>query len=138
MIMNRDEEQIDNLIRQALTEEEIRFYNDLEEQNLFGKLEQLYRGKLGKLTMAMNVFTFLLFGIFVFALVRFLDAGSATELIVWASLGFLSILAVSMLKLFVWMQMDKNDLKREMKRIELQIAALSTKMERKLDQGNSD
>lgn len=128
--MKRDEEQIDNLIRQALTEEETRFYNELEEQNFIGKLEQLYKGKLGVLTIVMNILTILLIGLLVFAIVQFMNAATVHNLIVWASLGFLCILTVSMLKLFVWMQMDKNDLKREMKRIELQIAALSTRLER--------
>jgi hypothetical protein len=35
------------------------------------------------------------------------------------------MIAMGMLKLFVWMQMDKNDILRELKRLELQIATLA-------------
>jgi hypothetical protein len=33
-----------------------------------------------------------------------------------------------MLKIFGWMQMDKNAILREMKRLELQVSSLSVKM----------
>ena len=35
----------------------------------------------------------------------------------------------AMIKLYIWMQMDKNDVLRELKRIELQLAVLSSKGE---------
>ncbi len=126
--MKREMEQIDALIKQALTEEEAKFYEELNEQNLFGKLEGVYKGKMGWLAVVMNLVTLALFGCFVFSIVKFLSAEFPTDLIQWAATGFLSIMAVGMLKLYFWMQMDKNDLKRELKRIELQIAALSTKL----------
>lgn len=125
--MKNETDQIDALIKKALTEEEAKFYDKLNEQNLFGKLEEVYRGKMGWLAVVMNVVTLFLFGIFVFSVIRFLDAEDPVDLIKWASGGFLSIIAVGMLKLYFWLQMDKNDIKRELKRIELQIAALSIK-----------
>lgn len=125
--MKNETDQIDALIKKALTEEEAKFYDKLNEQNLFGKLEEVYRGRMGWLAVVMNVVTLFLFGIFVLSVIRFLDAEDPVALIKWASGGFLSIIAVGMLKLYFWLQMDKNDIKRELKRIELQIAALSLK-----------
>ena len=121
-------EQIDSLIREALTAEEATFYDELDEQGLIGKLEQVYKGKLGWLAVIMNIVTLILVVCFVYCLIQFLGAESQKELIIWASAGFLSMIATGMLKLYFWMQMDKNDLKRELKRIELQIAALSAKV----------
>lgn len=121
-------EQIDSLIREALTAEEATFYDELDEQGLIGKLEQVYKGKLGWLAVIMNIVTLILVGCFVYSLIQFLRAESQKDLIIWASAGFLSMIATGMLKLYFWMQMDKNDLKRELKRIELQIAALSAKV----------
>ena len=37
-----------------------------------------------------------------------------------------------MLKIFAWMQMDKNALLREMKRLELQVSSLSGKILNKI------
>ncbi len=125
--MKNETDQIDALIKKALTEEEAKFYDKLNEQNLFGKLEEVYRGKMGWLAVVMNVATLFLFGIFVFSVFRFLGTEDPIALIKWASGGFLSVIAVGIIKLYFWMQMDKNDIKRELKRIELQIAALSIK-----------
>ena len=125
--MKKDLEQIDSRIREALTAEEATFYDELDEQGLIGKLEQVYKGKLGWLAVIMNVVTILLVGFFVYCLIRFLGAETPKELIVWGFAGFMSMMATGMLKLYFWMQMDKNDIKRELKRIELQIAALSGK-----------
>ena len=126
--MKKDLEQIDSIIKEALTAEEALFYDELDEQGLIGKLEQVYKGKLGWLAVIMNVITVLFVGCFVYSLIQFLGADSQKDLIVWASAGFLSMMATALLKLYFWMQMDKNDLKRELKRIELQIAALSTRV----------
>jgi hypothetical protein len=49
------------------------------------------------------------------------------ELIKWAAAAFICILMVSMLKLFSWMQMNKNALMREIKRLELLISSLTHK-----------
>jgi uncharacterized protein YqhQ len=126
--MKNETDHIDALIKKALTEEEAKFYDELNEQNLLGKLEEVYSGKMGWLVVIMNVLTLLLFGFFVFSVIRFFGSEDSVALIKWAAGGFLSIIAVGMLKLYFWLQMDKNDIKRELKRIELQIAALSTKM----------
>ncbi|MEE9364687.1 MAG: DUF6768 family protein [Cellulophaga sp.] len=123
----KNKEEIDNLIKEALTKEEAAFYDELEEQNLFEKLGEVFKGKMGWLAMVMNVVHLVVFGLFAYCIVQFLDTDNTNELIKWASAGFLCMLVMVMLKMYVWMQMDKNDLLREMKRLELQIAALSKK-----------
>ncbi|MGB5228620.1 MAG: DUF6768 family protein [Eudoraea sp.] len=123
--MNKKTEKIDELIKETLSKEEAAFYDQLEEQNLIGKLGEVYRGKLGWLAIIMNVVTVLMFMAFVYCIVQFFNTDNTNELIKWASAGFLSMIAMGMLKLFVWMQMDKNDILREFKRLELQIATLS-------------
>lgn len=122
--MNKKTEKIDELIKETLSKEEAAFYDDLEEQNLIGKIGEVYKGKLGWLAAIMNVVHLLMFMAFIYCIVRFFNTDSTNELIKWASAGFLSMIAMAMLKLFVWMQMDKNDILRELKRLELQISTL--------------
>ena len=122
--MNKKTEKIDELIKETLSKEEAAFYDDLEEQNLMGKIGEVYKGKLGWLAAIMNVVHLLIFMAFIYFIVRFFNTESTNELIKWASGGFLSMIAMAMLKLFVWMQMDKNDILRELKRLELQISTL--------------
>lgn len=126
--MNKKKEKIDELIKATLSKEESAFYDDLEEQNLLGKIGEVYKGKLGWLAAIMNVVHLLMFMAFIYCIYQFFNTDITNELIKWASAGFLSMIAMGMLKLFVWMQMDKNDILRELKRLELQIAML-TKLE---------
>ena len=126
--MNKDREKIDELIKETLNKEEAQFYDKLEEQNLIGKLGEVYKGKLGWLAVIMNIVHLVIFGLLIYCFVRFFSTNETNELIKLASAGFICMIVMGMLKLFIWMQMDKNDILRELKRLELQVATLSGKV----------
>ena len=126
-MMSRDSEKIDDLIKEALSKEEAKFYDELEEQNLFGKIGEVYRGKLGWLAIIMNIVHLVFFVLFVYCVVAFFNTETTYELIKWGCGGFMCMIFMAMLKLYVWMQMDKNDILRELKRLELQVSVLSNK-----------
>lgn len=126
--METEKEKIDAIIKETLTKEEAKFYEELEEKNLLGKLGEVYKSKVGWLAVIMNIMHLLLFGVFVYCVVRFFDTDNTNELLKWASAGFLCMIFMGMLKLYVWMQMDKNDILRELKRLELQVATLAHKV----------
>ena len=125
--MNNDLEKIDELIKEALSQEEAKFYDELEEQNLFGKIGEVYKGKLGWLAIIMNIVHLIVVALLVYCVVAFFKAEAIKELIMWASGGFLCMIMGAMIKLYIWMQMDKNDILREIKRLELQLAVLTNK-----------
>ena len=124
-IMKNHSEEIDKLIKDTLTQEEAKFYDELDEQNLLQMIKGLFQGKLGWIIILMNIVTVLVFGVFVYCAIQFFNTDITNELILWAVLGVFCMLMVSMLKMFVWMQMDKNALMRELKRLELQVSSLS-------------
>jgi uncharacterized membrane protein YciS (DUF1049 family) len=72
-----------------------------------------------------NLISFILF---VYCVVQFLGTNDTNELIQWAAGGFICIMITGMLKLFAWLQMDKNALMRELKRLELQVSSMAGKM----------
>ena len=127
--MNKETENIDELIKETLNKEEAKFYDELEEQNLIGKLGEVYKGKMGWLAIIVNVVHLVIFGLLIYCIIRFFGTNETNELIKWASAGFLCMIVMSMLKLYIWMQMDKNDMLREMKKLELQVATLFSKLE---------
>ncbi|MGB5817836.1 MAG: DUF6768 family protein [Saonia sp.] len=128
-MMSKKDEKIDELIKEALSKEEAKFYDELEEQNLFEKLGEVYRGKMGWLAIIMNVVHLMIFVLFIYCIVQFFKMEEIKELILWSSAGFLCMIAMAMIKLYVWMQMDKNDILRQLKRLELQVSALSHKLD---------
>ncbi len=128
--MKKEMEEIDKMIREALSEEEAKFYEDLNEPSVLQKLGEVYKSQLGWLALVMNVVMLFLAILALYAIISFWNAPETLEMLRWATVGIFSVLAIGLLKLYFWMQMDKNDLKRELKRIELQIAALIHKLDR--------
>ncbi|MBD0850014.1 DUF6768 family protein [Maribacter arenosus] len=127
--MKKEKEKIDELIKKTLNQEEAKFYDELEEQNLIGKLGEVYKSKVGWLAIVMNIVYLVIFGLFIYCMFRFFGTTETNELIKWASAGFLCMIFMGMLKLYFWMQMDKNDILRELKRLELQVATISGKLD---------
>ena len=123
--MSKEIDEIDKIIKEALTQEEAKFYDELEEQNLFQMVGGIFKGKLGWLILIMNIMTVVFFGLFVYCVVQFFETSITNELIKWGLGSVIFLISISMLKLFVWMQMDKNALLREMKRLEIQVLSLS-------------
>ena len=126
--MKNDLEEIDQLIKETLTQEEAKFYDELEEQNMLEMVGGLFQGKNKWIMYLMNIMTIIFFGLFVYCLAQFFNTNITNELIKWSFGGLMFLLGMSMLKIFAWMQMDKNAILREMKRLELQVSSLSGKM----------
>ncbi len=122
--MEKNREKIDELIKEALNEEEAKFYDELGEQSLIEKLGEVHKGKNGWLATVMTIAHIIIFVAFVFCTIRFFNTEQVSELIRWASGGFLCLIFMGMLKLYIWLQIDKNDILRELKRLELQVSSL--------------
>lgn len=123
--MKNKMEDIDKLIKETLTQEEAKFYDKLDEQNMFQMVGGLFQGKNKWLMYLLNVITVVLFSLFVYCLIQFFNTDETNDMIKWGFGSVVFLLGVSMLKIFAWMQMDKNALFREIKRLELQVSSLS-------------
>jgi hypothetical protein len=126
--MKTNMEDIDRLIKETLTQEEAKFYNELDEQNIFQMVGGLFQGKLKWIFIYINIIMVIVFGLFVYCAIQFFNTDVTNELIKWAVLGTFCMIGVGMLKLFAWMQIDKNVILRELKRLELQVSSLATKL----------
>lgn len=127
--MKNNIEEIDRIIKETLTQEEAKFYDQLEEQNVFEMVGGLFQGKNKWIMFLMNFITLIFFGLFVYCTVQFFNTTETNELIKWGIGGLVFLFGVSMLKVFAWMQMDKNAIIREVKRLELQVSSLSSKID---------
>lgn len=125
--MKNEMEEIDKLIKEALTKEEAQFYEELGEQNVLEKLGGVFKGKTGWLAIIMNIMNLVFFAFLIYCTVQFFNTEVTAELIRWGVGICAGLVFMGMIKLFVWMQMDKNDVLRELKRLELQIATLTHK-----------
>jgi len=126
--MKTNMQDIDQLIKDTLSQDEAKCYDALEEQNIFQMVMGIFKGKNKWIMLMMNVMTFIFFGLFIYCIVQFFEVETTKELLKWGFGSIMFVLGVSMLKVFTWMQMDKNALLREMKRLELQIASLAGRL----------
>lgn len=120
-------EDIDKLIKETLTEEEAKFYEELDEQDIFDMVVGVFKGKNKWMFVMINIIQILTFIAFVYCVVQFFNVTETNDLIKWGLAGFLAIFATTMLKMFTWMQMDRNAIVREIKRLEIQLSSLAAK-----------
>jgi len=126
--MKTNMEDIDTLIKETLNQEEAKFYDELDEQNILQMVLGLFRGKNKWIMFLMNFMTLVFFVLFIYCVIQFFETDVQKEYIKWGIGSLVFLFGVSMLKVFAWMQMDKNALLREMKRLELQVSSLSGKI----------
>ncbi len=126
--MKNNREEIDELIKETLSKEEAAFYDSLEEQNNFESILGLFKGKNAWFLIITNIMTILFLGLFVYCCIQFFSADTSKELMKWGFGSIMFLIGMSMLKIYAWLQMDKNAILREMKRLELQVMSLSGKM----------
>ena len=118
----------DDKIRDALGDEDAELPKKMEgEPSMPQQILDTFRGRNRWLAIGAFVSMTFLFAWTVFACVRFFGAEETNLRLSWgfgAQFGLLSVMAV---KIWFWMQLNKNILSREMKRLELQVAILNRK-----------
>lgn len=118
-------EEIDKLITESLNKEEAEFYKNLEdEKGLWESFGELYTGKLAWITTAMTIVHSILTIVAFYSGYQFFTADTVAVMLHYGAILFLALLFGTMTKLWTWMQMQKNDVLREVKRGEYQVAAL--------------
>ncbi len=126
--MKNHSEEIDQIIKDTLTQEEAKFYEGLDEQNLFRQMGGVFKGKNAWIIVLMNIISLIFLAFFFYCIVQLFNTDITNELILWSVGALFSALYISMIKVYFWQQMQKNNILREIKRLELQIAALSGKI----------
>jgi len=121
-------EDIDKLIKETLTAEEAKFYDELDEQGIWQMIGGLFSGKNSWLLIIMNIINLVVFGFMIYSFIQFFGVTETNDLIKWGVSIVICAMFMSMIKLYAWMQMDKNAILREMKRLEFQISIVSAKM----------
>ena len=116
---------IDDRIRAALQAEGQDADELLAEPGIRELIGDLFRGRLRWLNLFGWVIAVALFALSVLALVRFLQAEETRQMILWGMALLFAITSVGLMKIWFWMELQKNAILREIKRVELQVARLA-------------
>jgi hypothetical protein len=118
---------IDSAIRDALSKEDAEFLARFEDRNPIGEALGTFSGKWGAMNIFAAIITFALFGVFVYCAWQMFIAVAVRDVVLWSFGAMVSTLAVAMLKMYFFMEMNKNVVLREVKRLELQVARLAAR-----------
>lgn len=122
---------IDQEIRKALMEgqsEEIRELG--EEQNIWEMSMELFQGRQKWINIFGYIFGILFFIGGIWALLNFVAATELKEIAQTGLIFITAFVAVGFLKIWFWMEMNRNSVIREVLRLELRIQELSRKLEK--------
>ncbi|ANP45891.1 DUF6768 family protein [Candidatus Viadribacter manganicus] len=116
---------LDSAIRQALSAEDAAFLAKFEDQSPLHEALGTFSGKWGVMNVFAALVTFAMFGAAVFCAWNAFTETEVRDTILWSAGVVLAMLAVAMLKMYFWMEINKNVTLREVKRLELQVARLA-------------
>ena len=120
-------ESIDNMIAEALNDNDRAEFEALGEPTLFEQIAESFRGRTRWLNAILIVDTILFTSLFVFSVIQFFGATEIRDQILWASTSVLAMVIIGLVKIWFWMEMNRVAIMREIKRLELQIVRLANK-----------
>ena len=117
---------IDERIRSVL-EDQGSEVDDLkvEEKSLFGMLFRIFTGGLARWAAFAMALTLVFVGLTVWCGYEFFTAASVDDRVFWGVLARVGFHAVSMFKLWFFMEMNRHSVTREVKRVEIALARLA-------------
>jgi hypothetical protein len=113
---------LDKLIEDALDNEDRALFLKHGEPGMFGEIAGLFAGKLGPWNALTAIVQVAMFAGALYAGKEFMASSDAADLIRWGGLCALLMIAISVIKLMHWEQVQANRVIREVKRVELLIA----------------
>ncbi len=121
--------ELNDKIRQALQEEDAELFKDFGgEPSMHEMVMETFRGRHRWLTFFGICWCTVFIVVFTFAGIKFFNAQETRDLVMWAAVCIICWSAVSGMKIWYWLELNKNSVTREVKRVELQIARLAARI----------
>lgn len=113
---------LDRMIEEALDAEDRALLAEYGDKGIFGEVGELFAGKLGWINIAQFLAQLAIFAGFVYAALQAFAADDPQAMNGWAALVIVLMMAMSVIKIMQWQQIQANRVIREVKRVELQLA----------------
>jgi Family of unknown function (DUF6768) len=101
------------------------------EQSLFGQVASVFKSRQRWLIIYAMVLTVALMALAVWSILGLLEADDFRTHILYGLGAAFSLISVAMLKIWFFMQMNRNAVLREIVRLQIQVAELSQKLDAK-------
>ena len=120
---------IDDKIREALRDDDSELLEHYQgEPAIHEMIVETFHGRFRWITVLAFVLGWGIFVLLFFVAYQFFHAETTRAMIAWAT-GFLwGIMWIVLMKIWFWLELNKNSVTREIKRLELQLADLSRRL----------
>jgi hypothetical protein len=119
---------LDDAIRQALSREDAALLDGLgADQPLHSQLMQTFQGKLAWMNIVGWIAGFVAAAVMFYCIWQFLNVREIRDMLIWGGAAGLACSGLVLIKVWFWMEMQKNSVVREIKRLELQVARLGAR-----------
>ncbi|MFN3816894.1 DUF6768 family protein [Brevundimonas sp.] len=116
-------------LRAALEADDEAFLNRLDkERGLFAQIGETFRGPMRTMTVAANVVVLIATAVGLWAVWKMFGAASTRDLILWAAAAWAAWTLQIGIKQWIWSRMNTLSILREIKRMELRMAALEARL----------
>jgi hypothetical protein len=117
---------IDDRIRQSMSSDDQALLARIDaDDTIYREVIATFQGRLRWLNIGASIVGFTLFGVALFCAWRFIAQTDPRSMILWGAGTGLAVAGLSMIKIWFWMEIQKNAIVRELKRVELQVANLA-------------
>ena len=122
---------LDHAIRQSLSAEDAALLDRLgADQTLHRQVLEMFEGRLRWFNAVGWIAGFVLFGVACFLAWRFMETDDVGEMLRWGAASALAFAGLALIKVWFWLEIQKNAIVREVKRLEVQVASLATQLRR--------
>jgi hypothetical protein len=127
---HQSQAELDAQLRSALRAEDAELLARIDaDPGILATVRAGFQGRTAWWVYVTSIVQVLVFGICVFSGVHFFGAESLDDRVLWGVLMLLTGTVIATIKMMVWSHMERGMLRREIKRIELQVATLSLRLQ---------
>ena len=122
---------LDEAIRQSLSAEDAALLDRLgADQALHRQVLATFEGRLRWFNVAGWIAGVVLFGVACVLTWRFLQAEELADMLRWGAASAIAFAGLALIKVWFWLELQKNAIVREVKRLEVQVASLAAQLRR--------
>jgi uncharacterized membrane protein len=122
---------LDQAIRQSLSAEDAALLDRLgADQALHRQVLATFEGRFRWLNVAGWIAGFVMFGVASILAWRFVQAEEVGDMLRWGAGAALAFAVLALIKVWFWLELQKNAIVRELKRLEVQMASLAAQLRR--------
>lgn len=120
---------LDEAIREGYSAEDAEMMRRLAaDPSMMRQVLNAFHGPFGGLNVLSVFFTLAMLGGGGYSVWRFLGAADVRDMLIWGGAASIAVCGVAMVKLWFWMELQRNATVREIKRLELQVSRLAARL----------